>query len=176
VEVSLDEALITGIAPDGGLYLPAALPRFSPDDFPATADISEVARILLTPFFEASALLPALDEIIRETFCFPLPVSQVTTEDGKCGVLELFHGPTAAFKDVGAGFLAACLTRLEGDTEHPLTILVATSGDTGGAVAAAFNERPGRPWHVRRLPGPGQGGHGGHCTRREAPVQLRKQH
>jgi threonine synthase len=58
-------------------------------------------------------------------------------------LLELYHGPTAAFKDVGAGFLAACLTRLEGDEAVPLTILVATSGDTGGAVAAAFNERPG---------------------------------
>ena len=58
-------------------------------------------------------------------------------------LLELYHGPTAAFKDVGAAFLAACLTRLEGDVERPLTILVATSGDTGGAVAAAFNERPG---------------------------------
>ncbi|MEQ8207672.1 MAG: threonine synthase, partial [Woeseia sp.] len=53
------------------------------------------------------------------------------------------HGPTAAFKDVGAGFLAACLSRLSGDDEQPLTILVATSGDTGGAVAAAFDGRPG---------------------------------
>ena len=60
-----------------------------------------------------------------------------------CGLLELFHGPTAAFKDVGAGFLAACLSRLEGDVRQPLTILVATSGDTGGAVAAAFDGRPG---------------------------------
>jgi threonine synthase len=67
----------------------------------------------------------------------------LTTERGWCGLLELFHGPTAAFKDVGAGFLAACLSRLEGDPENPLTVLVATSGDTGGAVAAAFNERPG---------------------------------
>ena len=58
-------------------------------------------------------------------------------------MLELYHGPTAAFKDVGAGFLAACLSRLEGNVESPLTILVATSGDTGGAVAAAFDKRPG---------------------------------
>ena len=58
-------------------------------------------------------------------------------------MLELYHGPTAAFKDVGAGFLAACLSRLEGDPAAPLTILVATSGDTGGAVAAAFDKRPG---------------------------------
>lgn len=58
-------------------------------------------------------------------------------------LLELYHGPTVAFKDVGAGFLAACLSRLEGDVDDPLTILVATSGDTGGAVAAAFDGRPG---------------------------------
>jgi threonine synthase len=58
-------------------------------------------------------------------------------------LLELYHGPTAAFKDVGARFLAACLSRLEGDPAAPLTILVATSGDTGGAVAAAFDQRVG---------------------------------
>jgi threonine synthase len=64
-------------------------------------------------------------------------------DSGRADLLELFHGPTAAFKDVGAGFLAACLCRLEQKAATPLTILVATSGDTGGAVAAAFNERPG---------------------------------
>ena len=58
-------------------------------------------------------------------------------------MLELFHGPTAAFKDFGARFLAACLARLRGPAARPLTILVATSGDTGGAVAAAFHGRPG---------------------------------
>ncbi len=57
--------------------------------------------------------------------------------------MELYHGPTAAFKDIGAGFLAACLCRLEGNVDSPLTILVATSGDTGGAVAAAFDGLPG---------------------------------
>ena len=75
---------------------------------------------------------------LRLTAGFTLP-----SATGRAGLLELYHGPTAAFKDVGAGFLAACLTRLEGDKSAPLTILVATSGDTGGAVAAAFNERPG---------------------------------
>ncbi len=64
-------------------------------------------------------------------------------QEGSAGLLELYHGPTAAFKDVGAGFLAACMSRLEGEPDNPLTILVATSGDTGGAVAAAFNDRPG---------------------------------
>ena len=65
------------------------------------------------------------------------------TDDGRLAVLELFHGPTAAFKDFGARFLAACFARLRRGAAQPLTILVATSGDTGGAVAAAFHERPG---------------------------------
>jgi threonine synthase len=65
----------------------------------------------------------------------------LTSDVANAWMLELYHGPTAAFKDVGAGFLAACLTRLHSEP-RPLTILVATSGDTGGAVAAAFNERP----------------------------------
>jgi threonine synthase len=141
--VSFDEALIRGIAPDGGLYLPVELPVFDVGDFAAADLISDVARVLLTPFFEDSKLASAIDEIIAETFSFPLPVVALPLTDGNAAVLELFHGPTAAFKDVGAGFLAACISRLEGDLDNPLTILVATSGDTGGAVAAAFNERPG---------------------------------
>jgi threonine synthase len=141
--VTFDEALIQGIADDGGLYLPESLPVFRVDDFAGSRSIAEVAKVLLTPFLEESRLASALDEIIAETFSFPIPVSALPVDEGSAGLLELFHGPTAAFKDVGAGFLAACLNRLEGDADNPLTILVATSGDTGGAVAAAFNERPG---------------------------------
>ncbi len=141
--VTIDEALIQGIANDGGLYLPLELPAFSIDDFSGAQSIGDVAQILLQPFFESSTLASSLDEIIAETFSFPLPVTALPLREGSAGLLELFHGPTAAFKDVGAGFLAACNSRLEGDRENPLTILVATSGDTGGAVAAAFNERPG---------------------------------
>jgi threonine synthase len=88
-------------------------------------------------------LQPELPDILAETFNFPIPLTPVSTAIGSAALLELYHGPTAAFKDVGAGFLAACLTRLEGDEKSPLTILVATSGDTGGAVAAAFDQRPG---------------------------------
>ncbi len=141
--VTFDEALIQGIAEDGGLYLPDKLPTFSIEDFSEAQSIGEVAKILLRPFFESSALLPKLDEIIAETFSFPLPVTALPVQNGTAGLLELYHGPTAAFKDVGAAFLAACMSRLEGDVDNPLTILVATSGDTGGAVAAAFNDRPG---------------------------------
>jgi threonine synthase len=141
--VTLDEALVLGIAPDGGLYLPEALPALNPEEFSNADSIDAVARIFLAPFFAGSSLAADLKQIIAETFSFSIPVSRLPVNTGFCGLLELYHGPTAAFKDVGAGFLAACLTRLEGNADNPLTVLVATSGDTGGAVAAAFNERPG---------------------------------
>jgi threonine synthase len=141
--VSLDEALLNGIAGDGGLYVPVELPSFSVAEFDAARTIPEVAAVLLRPFFSGSSLIGELDQILAETFSFPIPLTPLPTNNGSAALLELYHGPTAAFKDIGAGFLAACLTRLEGDAAAPLTILVATSGDTGGAVAAAFNQRPG---------------------------------
>lgn len=141
--VTLDTALREGLAPDGGLYLPEQLPQFETGDFEAATSIAGVARILLAPFFEGSALAADIDEIVAETFGFSIPLTPISSNDDEAELLELYHGPTAAFKDVGAAFLAACLTRLEGNPDDPLTILVATSGDTGGAVAAAFNERPG---------------------------------
>jgi threonine synthase len=141
--VSLDEALRSGIASDGGLFLPEALPSFDIADFDAAESIPEVAGILLKPFFAGSELESDVDDILAETFGFPIPATDVVSGSRKATLLELYHGPTAAFKDVGAGFLAACLSRLEGDVDSPLTILVATSGDTGGAVAAAFDQRPG---------------------------------
>ena len=141
--VTLDEALVSGIARDGGLFLPKALPDFTGDDFDGADAIPDVAVRLLAPFFAGSTLRDDLHGVLGETFGFPIPVTPLPAGQGTAGLLELYHGPTAAFKDVGAGFLAACLTRLEGNEAAPLTILVATSGDTGGAVAAAFNERPG---------------------------------
>jgi threonine synthase len=141
--VSLDEALRRGIASDGGLFLPKQLPQFDIDDFDAAESIPEVAAVLLRPFFAGSELLDDVEEILAETFSFPIPATPLPADGHDVSLLELYHGPTAAFKDVGAGFLAACLSRLEGDVDSPLTILVATSGDTGGAVAAAFDERPG---------------------------------
>ena len=141
--VSLDEALRSGIASDGGLFLPEQLPRFDIADFDAADSIVEVAGVLLKPFFSGSDLECDVDDILQETFGFPIPTTDLVAGTRKASLLELYHGPTAAFKDVGAGFLAACLSRLEGDVDSPLTILVATSGDTGGAVAAAFDQRPG---------------------------------
>ena len=141
--VSLDDALVKGIADDGGLYVPVELPSFSVDDFAAASSLTDIAAVLLQPFFSASPLAGDLVQILAETFSFPMPTTALPCESGNVSLLELFHGPTAAFKDVGARFLAACLCRLEGDETAPLTILVATSGDTGSAVAAAFDEQPG---------------------------------
>lgn len=141
--VSLDDALRKGIASDGGLFLPEQLPQFETADFDGAESIQEVAEVLLAPFFEGSTLRGELAQIVTETFDFSIPTTALPVDEQDVSLLELYHGPTAAFKDVGAGFLAACLSRLEGDVESPLTILVATSGDTGGAVAAAFDQRPG---------------------------------
>jgi threonine synthase len=141
--VNLDTALVNGIAADGGLYVPVELPLFELADFAGAESLNDVAAVLLAPFFAGSSLQNDLSAILAETFKFPIPITPVKSSQGEADLLELYHGPTAAFKDVGAGFLAACLSRLEGDEASPLTILVATSGDTGGAVAAAFDQRPG---------------------------------
>lgn len=140
---SLEDALLQGLAADGGLFVPERLPAFTPEDFRAANDLAATARVLLEPFFADSSLRDALGDIVRETFAFPVPLTKLPVEAGDAWMLELFHGPTAAFKDVGARFLAACLSRLHGEGDEPLTILVATSGDTGGAVAGAFDGRPG---------------------------------
>ena len=141
--VSLDDALRLGIASDGGLFLPEKLPAVAIEDFAGAESIPDVARVLLGPFFDGSSLQKDLEAILAETFSFPIPATPLPVDGHDVSLLELYHGPTCAFKDVGAGFLAACLSRLEGNVADPLTILVATSGDTGGAVAAAFDGRPG---------------------------------
>jgi threonine synthase len=137
--LSLSQALVQGLAADGGLYVPERWPQLAAAA-PAAADLPEVALWLLAPFFAGDVLEPQLAAIVREAFSFPAPRVPLTPH---LSVLHLFHGPTAAFKDFGARFLAACLTRLRQGSPRPLTILAATSGDTGGAVAAAFHGRPG---------------------------------
>ena len=135
-------ALLQGLAPDGGLYVPGTWPGLSPGTFGKESDLPGVATHLLTPFAEGDQLAASLPAITHDAFNFPAPLVPLGT-DGRLSVLELFHGPTAAFKDFGARFLAACMSRLRKPEQRPLTILVATSGDTGGAVAAAFHGRPG---------------------------------
>ena len=140
--VSLSEAITAGLAIDGGLHVPSHLPHLALEEFDATATLPATdPRVLLTPFFAGDALSSQLDAICTEAFKFPAPLHDMATPRDR--VLELFHGPTAAFKDFGARFLAACMRRLPRDTFRPLTILVATSGDTGAAVGAAFSGVPG---------------------------------
>lgn len=137
--LSLRRAVEHGLACDGGLFVPERLPTFQSSDFDGADAVDEVAAVLLRPFFAGDPLEPVLPEICREAFGFPMPLRNL---GGSTSVLELFHGPTAAFKDVGARFLAGYLTRLDAAGGPVRTVLVATSGDTGGAVAAAFHGRP----------------------------------
>lgn len=139
--VSLDEAIAAGLAPDGGLYVPERLPRIDPSAFDPHGDLAATATTLLTPFFGDGVLAEALPAICAEAFAFDAPLRPLARADAS--LLELFHGPTAAFKDFGARFLAASLCRLRTTDAPPLTILVATSGDTGAAVGAAFHRQPG---------------------------------
>ena len=143
-ETDLVGAVMRGLAADGGLFVPDDLPRFDPAQFRGNT-LAEISTELLAPFFAGSGLEDQLAAICREAFDFPVPLTPLIETGGELSVLELFHGPTAAFKDVGARFLAAVMERAlsrSADT-RPLTILVATSGDTGGAVAAAFHGRRG---------------------------------
>ncbi len=137
--VNLSQAIAAGLAPDGGLYVPEALP--APRQLQAGATLADTTAQLLAPFFAGDALEAELPAICAEALDFPVPLLPLATPGDN--VLELFHGPTAAFKDVGARFLAACLARIRRGAQQPLTILVATSGDTGAAVAAAFHGQPG---------------------------------
>ena len=139
--VSLSEAIQTGLAPDGGLYMPAAMPSAQMPG-PGARSLPDVARVALQGFFQGDVLAPQLGAIADAALNFPAPTTEVVGARDKLFVLELFHGPTAAFKDFGARFLAESMQRIEKPAGAPLTILVATSGDTGGAVAAAFHRRP----------------------------------
>ena len=140
--VGFGAALRQGLAPDGGRYVPAEWQAFTPADFGSLDSLPAIGTRLISPFAAGDALAAHLDDVTRSAFSFPVSMRPLDAE-GRYSVLELFHGPTAAFKDVGARFLAACFERLHASGDLPVNILVATSGDTGGAVAAAFHRRPG---------------------------------
>jgi threonine synthase len=141
--VKLSDAIAKGIAPDGGLYIPEGFPQFKPQDFSGLDTLPALAEKLIAPFAAEDKLSSDIGAICQDAFDFPAPLIKLKGAPGPVRVLELFHGPTAAFKDFGARFLAASLERIRRGEKRKLTILVATSGDTGGAVAAAFH---GRPW------------------------------
>jgi len=135
----IEEVLTKGIADDGGLFIPTELPSFTYNDLSDTQSLQDMALRFLQPFFKSSLLEESLSEIVNEAFSFAIPTETISPG---YSIMELFHGPTAAFKDVGARFLASCMSRLNAKQLRPLVVLVATSGDTGGAVAAAFNDLP----------------------------------
>lgn len=144
--VAIEQAIMSGTAPDGGLFVPDALPAQDLTGFPAGAAFAATAARLLAPFFAGSSLTKRLDSICGQALDFPVPLRTLEEDAGHLAVLELFHGPTAAFKDVGARFLAGCMEQIITDgrfASAPVTIMVATSGDTGGAVASAYHRRPG---------------------------------
>jgi threonine synthase len=149
--VSFSQALLQGLAPDGGLYVPSSWPRADVEALARETTLPALAAQLLAPFVAGDPIAPQLPQITADAFNFDAPLVPLDS-GGRVAVLELFHGPTAAFKDFGARFLAANFARLRSSgsgpdsrpgARPPLTILVATSGDTGGAVAAAFHGRPG---------------------------------
>lgn len=141
--VLLGQAIAQGIAPDGGLYVPESFPHFVPHQFEGDNSLAQIGERLIAPFAQGDPLAGELAAICRAAFDFPAPLVPLREAPAPAAVLELFHGPTSAFKDFGARFLAEFLERIRRDSARKLTILVATSGDTGGAVAAAFH---GRPW------------------------------
>ena len=136
-------ALGAGLAPDGGLYVPERLPRLDASDIEAIPDVrlADTLAALLRPLLGNDSLAQRLDALCAEAANFDIPLVPLAGTGDH--LLELFHGPTAAFKDLAARFLAASLSALRAHDAPVQTVLVATSGDTGAAVGAAFHGREG---------------------------------
>jgi threonine synthase len=140
--VDFRTATIAGQAPDGGLYFPGSIPQFSTEflrDLPRLSQ-ADIAYEVMRPYVGDTIPEADLRRICAETVSFEFPLVPVTEHIGS---LELFHGPTLAFKDVGARFMSRCLGYFSQGETAPVTVLVATSGDTGGAVAHGFLGVPG---------------------------------
>jgi threonine synthase len=136
-EVSLREAVLHGSPADGGLYMPAEMPHL-PADFSVrwpSLSLPELAQEVIGLFVGDEVPRAALGEVIRGAFDFPIPLVSLTN---RLHILELFHGPTLAFKDFGARFMARLMGYFVQEMGGHLTVLVATSGDTGSGVAHAF--------------------------------------
>tara|TARA_R110002153_G_scaffold7491_4_gene33657 strand:- start:1798 stop:3093 length:1296 start_codon:yes stop_codon:yes gene_type:complete len=136
-EVSFDTAVVNGIAPDKGLYFPEEINPLPISFFENIESFSneEIAFKAIQQFVSGIVPDDVLKDILKEVLDFDFPVVEITPN---IGTLELFHGPTMAFKDVGARFMAQCLGYFSRSTKNEVTVLVATSGDTGGAVANGF--------------------------------------
>lgn len=136
-EVDFREATIQGQAPDKGLYFPSVVPQFEKGFIENLKNLSraEIAFRAIKPYAEGVIAGEDLYRICSETVDFEFPLVKVTDSISS---LELFHGPTLAFKDVGARFMSRCLGYFSRDNDKEVTVLVATSGDTGSAVAQGF--------------------------------------
>ncbi|GGW87401.1 threonine synthase [Salegentibacter mishustinae] len=137
-KVSFEDAVVRGLAPGKALYFPEDIPKLSPDFFQNLDKYSkeEIAYEAIKAFVGDEIEKNSLQEILKKTLNFEFPVVPISEN---IGTLELFHGPTLAFKDVGAGFMAGCLGHfVKKGNLGKITVLVATSGDTGGAVANGF--------------------------------------
>jgi threonine synthase len=134
--VSYAEAAITGLAPDGGLFVPETIPAYprSVLNSLGTMKFPDIAFETIRPYVHPEIPDAVLEELVHDAYPFGAPLIAV----GDRFMLELFHGPTAAFKDFGARFMARSFSYLRRGETSPLHILVATSGDTGGAVANGF--------------------------------------
>jgi threonine synthase len=140
--VDLKTAVLKGLPDDNGLYMPSTIPSLSPSFISNIKDYSlaEIGYEVCKTLFDGYIVEQDLLGIIQRSITFPAPLVQL---DANTSVLELFHGPSMAFKDFGARFMAQLMGYFNKDENELLTILVATSGDTGGAVAAGFLNTPG---------------------------------
>lgn len=134
--VSFKEALAMGQAPDSGLFMPDAIPTIPLEAFAALKGkpFHEAGRLMLTEFLKGDLEASAVDEIVRDAHDFPVPLERA---DDRTWIMRLDQGPTASFKDFAARVLARLMTRLR-EPSAKMTVLVATSGDTGSAVGEAF--------------------------------------
>jgi len=137
-EVSFREALLKGLAPDGGLYMPSAIPQIGSDLLQSfkTKEYHEIASEVLNCFLEEEIESDILSELCRQAYNFAVPVEEI--EAGRY-ILRLDRGPTASFKDFAARMMARLMNHFLEKTGERITILTATSGDTGSAVANAFS-------------------------------------
>jgi threonine synthase len=138
--VSLRTALLEGLAPDGGLYVPETIERLSDGELARlpSRTLTEVAYRALRPYTRGELDASIFEAVVVEALNFPIPLVEI---EPRIYALELFHGPTLAFKDVGARTMARLMAALD-TGDQPLTVLAATSGDTGSAVAHAFHGVP----------------------------------
>lgn len=143
VTVSTEQALFQSMPADKGLYMPTPLPYLGTDFFSAIASrsLADIGFAISHALFGNEISKADLEELTHQAFPFETPV--VDLDPGVTSVLELFHGPSLAFKDVGARYMAALMSYFSKRTDKEVNILVATSGDTGGAVAMGFHNVPG---------------------------------